>query len=94
MGGRLRSSFRPQKQRSYRSGLAYGAACQHLLGLTIAGALLQRYARSTSGALQQNPNVVPLYLAVIAVEWFLVYGFWAGIRDRGLRPDDLVGGMD
>jgi hypothetical protein len=44
--------------------------------------------------LQQNPNVVPLYLSVIAVEWFLVYGVWAGIRDRGLRPDDLVGGMD
>jgi CAAX protease family protein len=62
------------------------------LGLTIAGALFQRHAQSTSGALQQHPNVVPLYLSVIAVEWFLVYGVWAGIRDRGLRLGDLVGG--
>ena len=62
------------------------------LGLTIAGALFQRHAQSTSGVLQQHPNVVPLYLSVIAVEWFLVYGVWAGIHNRGLRLDDLIGG--
>lgn len=62
------------------------------LGLTIAGALFQRHAQSTSGVLQQHPKVVPLYLSVIAVEWFLVYGVWAGIHIRGVRLVDLIGG--
>ena len=62
------------------------------LGITIAGALFQRHAQSSSGALQQHPNVVPLYLSVIAVEWLLVYGVWAGIRSRGVRLVDLIGG--
>lgn len=62
------------------------------LGLTIAGALFQRHAQSAPGTLQQHPNVVPLYLSVIVVEWFLVYGVWAGIHGRGLRLSDLIGG--
>src|SRR5713101_9095844 len=62
------------------------------LGITVAGGLFQRHAQSTSGALQQHPNVVPLYLSVIAVEWFLVYGVWAGIHIRGVRLVDLIGG--
>jgi len=62
------------------------------LGITIAGALFQRHAQSSSGALQQHPNVVPLYLSLIAVEWLLVYGVWAGIRSRGVRLVDLIGG--
>ncbi len=61
------------------------------LGLTIAGALFQRRAQSTPGVLQEHPNVVPLYLSVIAAEWLLVYGVWAGIRKRGLGLRDLVG---
>ena len=62
------------------------------LGITIAGALFQRHAQSSGGALQQHPNVVPLYLSLIAVEWLLVYGVWAGIRSRGVRLVDLIGG--
>jgi membrane protease YdiL (CAAX protease family) len=62
------------------------------LGVTIAGAVFQWHAQSTSGALQQHPNVVPLYLSLIAVEWLLVYGVWAGIRIRGVRLVDLIGG--
>jgi membrane protease YdiL (CAAX protease family) len=62
------------------------------LGITIAGALFQRHAQSTPGALQQHPNVVPLYLSVIAVEWLLVYGVWAGIKTYGVRLRDLIGG--
>jgi len=62
------------------------------LGITIAGALFQRHAQSSSGALQQHPNVVPLYLSLIAVEWLLVCGVWAGIRSRGVRLVDLIGG--
>ena len=62
------------------------------LGVTIAGALFQRHAQSTPGVLQQHPHVVPLYLSVIAVEWFLVFGVWAGIQIRGVRLRDLIGG--
>jgi uncharacterized protein len=62
------------------------------LGITIAGALFQRHAQSSRGALQQHPNVVPLYLSLIAAEWLLVYGVWAGIRSRGVRLVDLIGG--
>ena len=62
------------------------------LGMTIAGALFQRVAQTTPGALQQHPNVVPLYVSLIAVEWFLVYGVWAGIRSWGVRLVDLIGG--
>ncbi len=62
------------------------------LGVTLAGALFQRHAQSTPGVLQQHPNVVPLYLSVIAVEWFLVYGVWAGIHIRAVRLRDLIGG--
>lgn len=62
------------------------------LGVTIAGALFQRHAQSTPGALQQHPNVVPLYLSIIAVEWLLVYGVWAGIKTHGVQLRDLIGG--
>ena len=62
------------------------------LGLTLAGALFQRHAQATPGVLKQHPNVAPLYLSVIAVEWFLVYGVWAGIRIRGVHLRDLIGG--
>jgi len=62
------------------------------LGITIAGVLFQRNAQSSTGALQQHPNVVPLYLSLIAVEWLLVYGVWAGIRSRGVHLVDLIGG--
>jgi membrane protease YdiL (CAAX protease family) len=62
------------------------------LGVTLAGALFQHHAQSTPSVLKQHPNVVPLYLSVIAVEWFLVYGVWAGIRIRGVHLRDLIGG--
>src|SRR5579863_632893 len=62
------------------------------LGITIAGAVYQRHAQSSSGDSQQHPNVVPLYLSVIAAEWLLVYGVWAGIRGRGMRLVDLIQG--
>jgi uncharacterized protein len=62
------------------------------LGVTIAGALFQRHAQSTPSVLKQHPNVVPLYVSVIAVEWFLVYGVWVGIHSRGVCLGDLIGG--
>jgi len=62
------------------------------LGVTIGGALFQWHAQSAPGVLQEHPNVVPLYVSVIAVEGFLVYGVWAGVRLRGVRLVDLIGG--
>jgi membrane protease YdiL (CAAX protease family) len=59
------------------------------LAVAIAGAIFQRHARPTPS--EQHPNVVPLYLSLIAVEWLLVYGVWAGIRTRGVRLTDLIG---
>jgi hypothetical protein len=91
-GNRSFYFFAGSRTETHCSHLAYVDACQHLLGVTIAGALFQRHAQSTPGALQQHPNVVPLYVSVIAVEWFLVYGVWAGIKIRGVRLRDLIGG--
>ncbi len=62
------------------------------LGVTVGGAVFQQHAQSTPGVLQQHQNVVPIYLSVIAVEWLLVYGVWAGIRIRGVRLRNLIGG--
>ncbi|MFY9559093.1 MAG: CPBP family intramembrane glutamic endopeptidase [Terriglobales bacterium] len=36
--------------------------------------------------------MVPLYAAMIALEWALVWYVWGGIRDKGHRLFDLVGG--
>jgi hypothetical protein len=38
------------------------------LALTLGGALFQREARSQPGRMLQHPNVVPLYLSLIAME--------------------------
>lgn len=59
------------------------------LAFGIVGAIFQGRSQSTSG--EQHPNLVPLYLSLIAVEWLLVYGVWAGIRTRGVRLRDLIG---
>ena len=61
------------------------------LGVTLAGALFQRHAQSSPGVLQQHPNVAPLYLSVIALEWFLLFGVWAGIHIRRVRLVNLIG---
>ena len=62
------------------------------LGVTIAGALFQRHAQSAPDVPRQHPNVVPLYLSVIAAEWFLMYGVWAGIKTYSVGLRDLIGG--
>ena len=59
------------------------------LAFGIVGAIFQGRSQSTLG--QQHPNLAPLYLSLIAVEWLLVYGVWVGIRTRGVRLTDLIG---
>jgi membrane protease YdiL (CAAX protease family) len=63
------------------------------LVVALSGAFFQRQARTHSGMLQQHPNVVPLYLYAIAMEAGLfVYVWRGGLRRRGIKPSELIGG--
>src|SRR5260370_38719980 len=63
------------------------------LALTVGGAFFQREARSQPGRMLQHPNVVPLYLSLIAMEWGLFFYVWkAGLRRTGTKLRDLIGG--
>ena len=63
------------------------------LGTAVSGAFFQRHARSTPGMLQQHPQVVPLYLSLIAMEWGLVVWVWrGGLRRTGTKLSGLIGG--
>jgi membrane protease YdiL (CAAX protease family) len=63
------------------------------VALTVGGALFQRHACLDSGGLHQHPQVVPLYLSLIAMEWGLVVWVWrGGLRRTGTKLGELVGG--
>ena len=63
------------------------------LVLTLAGAFFQRHARTDPGMLRQHPQVVPLYLSLIAIEWGLVVYVWrGGLRRTGTKLIELIGG--
>lgn len=63
------------------------------LALALGGALFQREARSQPGRLLQHPNVVPLYLSLIAMEWGLFFYVWkGGLRRTGASLRELIGG--
>jgi uncharacterized protein len=63
------------------------------LGITVGGAFFQRRAHSEPGMLQQHPNVVPLYLSAIAMEWGLfVYVWRGGLRRTRTKLSKLIGG--
>src|SRR5271157_2532115 len=63
------------------------------LAMALSGAFFQRHARTNAGTLQEHPNVVPLYLSAIAMEAGLfVYVWRAGLRRRGIKPSELIGG--
>lgn len=58
-----------------------------LLGISLAGAL------RADRTLQTHPQArVRTYLLTIAIEWILVAFIWYGVRSRGMRVSDLVGG--
>lgn len=63
-----------------------------LAAMALYGASLQR--GSHGGAIGgQRPNVIPLYLSLIAAEWGLLRFVWAlGLRRTGTRMRDLIGG--
>jgi uncharacterized protein len=63
------------------------------LVLTVGGAFFQREARSQPGRLLEHPNVVPLYLSLIALEWGLFIFVWKGGLSRtGTTLRELIGG--
>jgi uncharacterized protein len=62
------------------------------LGLAVGGAFFQRHAR-TQVEVQQQPQVIPLYISLIAMEWGLViYVSRAGLRRTGTTLKELIGG--
>jgi membrane protease YdiL (CAAX protease family) len=63
------------------------------LALTLGGALFQRQAQSQPARLLQHPQVVPLYLSLIAMEWGLFFYVWkGGLRRSGTKLRELIGG--
>ena len=63
------------------------------LGMAISGALFQRHAQSTPGMLRTYPNVIPLYLSLIAMEWGLFFYVWkGGLRRTGTTLSEIIGG--
>ncbi len=61
------------------------------LGIALAGGAFQAH-RPPGGAEAARPDVVPLYVSLLLVEWLLVYVVWRGIRRGGTRLRDLIGG--
>jgi uncharacterized protein len=63
------------------------------LGLAVGGAFFQRHARSAPGILQRHPQVVPLYLSLMAMEWGLFVWVWRdGLCKTGTKLRELIGG--
>jgi len=60
------------------------------LALGAAGLLFQRSGSATLP--KTHPNVIPLYLSLLAAEWGLVYYVWQGLRRTGTRLGDVIGG--
>ena len=63
------------------------------LAFAVSGALFQRHAQSTPGMMQAHPNVIPLYLSLIAMEWGLFLYVWkAGLNRTGTKVSEIIGG--
>jgi len=63
------------------------------LGMAVSGAFFQRHARSEPGMLQHHPQMVPIYLSAMAMEWGLVLYVWrGGLRRSGTKLSELIGG--
>lgn len=63
------------------------------LATAAAGALFQARGPSDHGTPAGHPNVVPMYLSLLLLEWGLVFYVWrGGLRRSGTRLRDLIGG--
>lgn len=68
-----------------------------LVLLGVAGAILQIQSHSQGpnkvpGALLSHRSIVPVYLSLIFGECALLYAVWRGIRHKGIKLRDLIGG--
>jgi membrane protease YdiL (CAAX protease family) len=63
------------------------------LAIAVAGALSVRTPAPEPGKAAGHPEVIPLYLSLLAAEWGLVYYVWrVGLKRAGTRMRDLIGG--
>jgi hypothetical protein len=63
------------------------------LATAVAGAFFQARGPSGHGTAAEHPNVVPMYLSLLLLEWGLVFYVWrGGLRRSGTRLLDLIGG--
>ena len=63
-----------------------------LAGLTILGWLAQRHAHGNALNSVPPPRLVPLQIQAIVFEWMILAWVWFGIRRKGVRIGELVGG--
>lgn len=69
------------------------------VALGVAGTVLQVHLHTQPsnkmpmpGGLASHKSVVPLYLSLIVSEWALLFFVWRGIRTKGIKLRDLIGG--
>lgn len=53
---------------------------------------LQQGQGAGNAVFPQNRNVLPLYISVMALQWLLVRLVWRGVRSKGIRLWDIIGG--
>jgi|SRR5579863_1982403 len=64
------------------------------LVLALSGTLFQRQAHARPATLSEHPDVLRLYLSLIAMEWGLFLYVWkGGLRRTGTKLRDLIGGI-
>lgn len=62
------------------------------VGLSVLGGFYQHAANQPPQAAASSGNAVPRYISVIVFEWLLLLYVRKGVRKRGVRLRDLVGG--
>ena len=61
--------------------------------LAAGGLVLQRGARRQANLVAHRPNMMPIYISLIAMQWGLIYYIWkGGLRRRGIAVLQLIGG--
>jgi len=62
------------------------------VGLAVLGGFFQHAARQHPETVGQSTSAVPRYISVIVIEWLLVLYVRMGVRKRGVRLRELIGG--
>ena len=92
-GNDRRYKNRISKLKAHCAAVAYGIARRIIPWARDRRGFFQRHARAEPGMLQQHPQVVPLYISLIAMEWGLFVWVWrGGLRKTGTKLRELIGG--